>query len=122
MLRKSFFNKLKAIKWLVNINIIVKIIFIKIDIGKIENNIFLLLCLFSLTTFDIPVANPNCEIAIIKEKVGITNIYKLITSRLEFLVIITFIRIPNILVKKPPIIKIIVLLINVSFFILNNMF
>ena len=100
----------------------VKTILIKSETGKIENNIFLLLSLFSLTTFDIPVANPNWEIAIIKEKVGITNIYKLIISKLEFLVMITLIRIPNNLVSNPPIIKTIVLLINVSFFILNYTF
>ena len=32
---------------------------IKTEIGKIENNIFLLLSLFSLTTLDIPDANPK---------------------------------------------------------------
>ena len=83
-------------------------------IGIAEKTIFLLLYLSSLTSLETLVGRLNCDNDINKEKVGNINMYKLIPSNPINLVLITLITIPNTLVIKPPMIKIIVDLINFS--------
>ena len=88
-----------------------------IEMGTVENKMFLLLYLSSDTNFDIDIGRLSCVIVIAKEKVGKINMYKLIPSIPTTRVIMTLIKRPNNLVIKPPIIKIIVDMINFSFII-----
>lgn len=110
-------NKFKDIYLDVIINIIIVIKFMIIEIGIVLINIFLLLYLSSETNFDIAMGILKLVIVMASEKVGRINIYKLTPSKPIVLVIIIFINNPNILVMKPPIIRIIVDLINLSFII-----
>ena len=88
-----------------------------IGIGIVDNTIFLLLLVFSLTSFDIEVGRPKVDKVINKLKVGRTNIYSPIPSVDTTLVKTILITILNILVINPPIIKIIVDLINLLFIV-----
>lgn len=80
-----------------------------------DNTIFLLLVLFSLTILDMAVGSPREHKVMKRLKVGKTNIYKPIPSVDTTLVNTTLIIIPNILLMKPPIRRIIVDLINLLF-------
>ena len=111
MLLIKYFDKNGAIINKINIKIILNT---KV-IGIVDNTIFLLLLVFSLTSFDIEVGRPNVDKVINKLKVGITNIYCPIPSVDTTLVKTILITILSILVIKPPIIKIIVDLINLLF-------
>lgn len=101
----------KIIKKIIKKKLIIKEVAIKEDIK------FLLFFLSSATILDKAIGRPNWPRPINKEKVGKTSIYRPIPSLPINLLITIFIIIPSILVRKPPIIKIIVDLINVSFFI-----
>ena len=79
--------------------------------------IFLLFILFSLTNFDIAVGSPIEQRVIKRLNVGNIREYVPIPSVFIALVKLIFIIIPNILVMKPPIIKIIVDFINLFFII-----
>ena len=100
-----------------NINIIIVIRLIIIDIGIVLNNIFLLLYLSSDINFDTAIGILRLVIVMAKEKVGSISIYKLIPSIPIVLVIIILMNSPSNLVINPPIIKMIVDLINLSFII-----
>lgn len=82
--------------------------------------IFLLLYFSSLTSFDIAVGKDICDKDINNENVGNISIYKLIPSIPIVLVVTILINIPRILVRNPPIIKIIVDLINFSLNVITN--
>ena len=84
-------------------------------IGIVPKTIFLLLVKFSDINLEIAIGRDKVAIVMNKLKVGIIKVYKPIPSRPIILVVIILITIPKILVIKPPIIKIIVPLINFSF-------
>ena len=110
-------NNLLARKGAKIIKKIIKKKLITIEVAIKEDIKFLLFFLSSATILDKAIGRPNCPRPINKEKVGKTSIYRPIPSLPINLLITIFIIIPSILVRKPPIIKIIVDLINVSFFI-----
>lgn len=91
------------------LNIIIK--------GIVGITIFLLLFLCSLTNLDIAIGNPNEDKVINKLKVGNIKEYKPIPSKEIVLVKTILINIPNILVKKPPNINMIIDLIKLFFII-----
>lgn len=96
-------------------NIIITNILVIIIIGIVEVIIFLLLYLSSDTSLDIDIGRLSPVIVIASENVGSINEYRLIPSIPIILVVIIFIKRPNTLVIRPPIISIIVDLIKFSF-------
>ena len=99
------------------IRIVITMMLIIIVIGRVENNRFLLLYFSSDTSLDIAIGILKLVIVIASEKVGRIRVYKLTPSMPIVLVIIIFINRPNNLVMKPPIIRIIVDVINFSFIV-----
>ena len=100
------------------ISVVIVIIFITMVMGRVENNIFLLLYLSSATNFDIAIGMLRVVIVIAREKVGKISVYRLIPSTPIVLVVITFINNPSSLVINPPNIKMIVDFINFSFIVI----
>ena len=107
----KYFDKNGAIINKINIKIILNT---KV-IGIVDNIIFLLFLVFSLTSLEIEVGSPKVDKVINKLNVGRTNIYSPIPSVDTTLVKTILITILSILVMSPPIIKIIVDLINLLF-------
>ena len=81
-----------------------------------EKTIFLLRTVFSLTSFDILIGRAKEAKVMNKLKVGVTIVYKLIPSSPITRVYKTRITKLSILVMNPPIKRIIIDVLNVSFF------
>lgn len=96
----------------------IKIIFTIRAIGITEAKSCLLFLVSSAINFDKAIGRPNCEIPINNEKVGRINMYRPRPVGPIFLEITIFISMPRSLVMRPPIVKMIVDLINFSFIIL----
>lgn len=87
----------------ITIIVIIRIIFIVINIGSIENTNFLLFLVCSDISFDSARGSPNWLRLIRREKVGIININTPNESGLRYLAVVIFINILNIFVINPPI-------------------
>lgn len=85
------------------------------DRGTVDITSFLLLCDSSATSFDIATGKPSCDNVTNKVKVGNISMYRPMPFIPIILVVKILINIPNIFVIAPPIINIIVDLINFSF-------